>query len=125
MKFESFFLIAAVAFLLSSLALAQDHPAFAERQAPKFDLRVQVTDAERARDRAVQILTTKHGLTEAEALAKITSEGKVDLARCVEYIMLDALATLSPQQTESLALTDIVIRLEHPVEPAPVALRKR
>lgn len=57
------------------------------------------------------ILTTKYGLTAEEAHEKILSGGEIDLARCIEYIMHNALNSIL---TPSLEVTEVIIEQSHP-----------
>ncbi len=97
---------------------APTHPAFGDIQEPHLSMSVRVVDPQKAAADAEFILSTKYGLTLEEAHEKILTNGEIDLARCVEYILHDALNTIPPTLTSSLDVTVVTIALRHP-EPLP------
>lgn len=114
-----------LAILAATTAYAADHPAFDTHQSPRFAMEVKVVDQAAAASLAESILVTKGGLTPEEASAKIRVNGQIDLARCVEFILLDSLAGIPSTLTASLDVTNVTIELQHPetTPSAPAALK--
>ncbi len=77
-------------------------------------MKVNITDINATVTRAETILVEKYGLTPAEAHEKILTNGEVDLARCVEYIMFDVLGSIPGILTPYLYVYEIEIQLAHP-----------
>ena len=68
-----------------------------------------VPDIAKLEAKAVDILRTKSGLTLAEARAKVRIDGKTDVARCLEYVIMDALQKIT--QAEVVGIT---VANQHP-----------
>lgn len=95
-------------------------PAYLDHQEPDFTMKVNITDINATVARAESILVEKHGLTAEEAHQKILTNGQVDLARCVEFILLDTLGSIPGILTDYFYVYEIQIRLQHPLPAEPL-----
>lgn len=111
-----FFCVLAVSLSVGAEELA--HPAFAAEQRPRVVIESKFIDPAAALALAESILTTKHGLTAQEARAKLTTNGQLDLARVLEYVLLDQLPGAA--LTGILDVTSVTVELQHP-EPVGAA----
>lgn len=96
-----------------SQSIAQDeHPAFGNTQSAQLTVDAEVPDIPKLEAKAVDILRTKYGLTLDEARAKVRIDGKTDVARCLEYVVINALAGI----TQANVIGSTIV-LQHPTEP--------
>lgn len=65
-------------------------------QMPTANIHMEVTDVKKVEAKAIAIVRNKDGLTLAEAQALFRVNGKTNVARCVEYIIRDAVFNASP-----------------------------
>jgi len=104
--------------VLASIAVGQEapiepeHPAFGQRHTSTLVVESQVADIPKLEAKAVEVLRAKYGLTLDEARAKVRVDGKTDVARCLEHVIINALAGIA--QAEVVAS---VVGNQHP-EPA-------
>lgn len=83
--------------VISAKALAQEpeHPAFGARHISTLVVESDVADVVKLEAKAVDVLRTKYGLTLDEARAKVRIDGKTDVARCLEHVIINALAGIA------------------------------
>lgn len=104
-------LVVLVASLAIRQALAQDqHPAFGPHQTTQLTVETDVGDIQKLEAKAVDVLRTRYGLTLTEARAKVRLDGKTDVARCLEFVIINALAGISQAK-----VVGSVVANEHPV----------
>jgi hypothetical protein len=103
--------VAALALSMATSALAQDapHPAFGPTQTSILTVDAEVPDIPKLEAKAIDILRTKYGLTLAEAREKVRIDGKTDVARCLEYVVINALNGIT-----QATVVGISIQQEHP-----------
>jgi|GEM_PF-6508002 len=102
--------IAATLTILSAVVASQEeHPAFGTQHTSTLVVESQVSDIVKLEAKAVDVLRAKYGLTLDEARAKVRVDGKTDVARCLEYVIINALAGIA--QAEVVAS---VVGNQHP-----------
>lgn len=113
-----------LALLVASVAIRQAlgedvHPAFGSHHTSNLSLDSEVPDIQKLEAKAVEVLRAKYGLTLSEARAKVRIDGKTDVARCLEFVIINALAGITQAN-----VTASVVAEAHPVSVAeqhPVA----
>lgn len=88
-------LVATMTMLTAASYSQEEHPAFAAHQSSTLAVESEVADVPKLEAKAVDVLRTKYGLTLEEARAKLRVEGKTDVARCLEYVIINALAGIA------------------------------
>ena len=92
-------------------ASAQDHPAFEPAQRSMLTVESVTPDIPALESATLDLLTTRYGLTAEEALAKVRVDGKTDVARCIEFIVIEALRGIS-----QATVIGTVVATQHPSE---------
>lgn len=78
-----------------AMAQEPDHPAFAPHQSSTLAVESEVADIPKLEAKAVDVLRAKYGLTLEEARAQVRIDGKTDVARCLEYVIINAMAGIA------------------------------
>ena len=95
----------------AKIATAQEHPAFGTRHTSTLILEVEVPDITKLEAKAIDILRTKYGKTLEQARAALRIDGKIDVARCIEFVTINAV-----QSVAQYSATNVTVGNEHPAE---------
>jgi hypothetical protein len=99
--------------LIAGTALAQDdHPAFGPTHHTAITADAEVADIPKLEAKAIDILRTKYGLTLAEARDKVRIDGRTDVARCLEFVYINALQGIAQAKVVATAIAN-----QHPTAP--------
>lgn len=79
---------------------SEEHPAFGAIHTTELKVESTVVDIPKLEAKAVDILRTKYGLTLAEARDKVRIDGKTDVARCLEYLYINAVTSVVQARVE-------------------------
>lgn len=104
-------LLVVISMLFAKHAGAQEHPAFGARHTTTLILEVEVADVAKLEAKAIDILRTKYGKTLTEARELLRVDGKLDVARCIEWVTLNAVTSVVQYQA-----TNVTVANEHPQE---------
>jgi hypothetical protein len=93
----------------AKLASAEEHPAFGAKHTSTLILEIEVADIPKLEAKAIEILRTKHGQTLEQARAAVRIEGKTDVARCIEFVTINAV-----QSVAQYTATNVAVGNQHP-----------
>lgn len=104
----------AILTLACSIAAAQDHPAFGQHQVSQLTVEADVPDIPKLEFKVVALLRADDpSLTLAAARARVRIDGKTDVARCMELLIIHTLRGIT-----QAFVVGTVVATQHP-EPAP------
>lgn len=110
------FVLLGLAMFAATVASAQDHPAFGTHHVSQLIVTSDVPDVPKLEAKAVEILrrvgtVTGETMTLAEARAKVRIDGKTDVARCLEIVIIDRLRGIAQARVVGTTVAN-----EHPVQ---------
>src|SRR5688572_19446629 len=88
----------------AKVASAEEHPAFGSKHTSTLILEIEVTDIPKLEAKAIEILRTKHGQTLEEARAAVRIDGKTDVARCIEFVTINAVQSIAQYTATNVAV---------------------
>ncbi len=107
-------------FGLALAAYSQDHQAFGAHQEIVVTVTAEVPDIAKLEAKAVDILRKwDPALTLTAARAKVRVDGKTDVARCMEYVVINALGSITQAKVSGIRQ-----EVQHP-EPAAALIESR